>query len=284
MFWLKSLVVTSTVSSLATMPFAMYHFGRIAGWGLLANLVAMPIVSLLSAPLAAAALILSPFGGDTFALRGFGVTLEWVLSIAHTFSGGEAGNRLRFPQMPGISLFLCTGAIVAYCLFDRFRQRLLASLSLSALAVTAWLGSAADRIHWAPSGDLFLESANGTVERIAILSGDGLSPLRFNHVPAQQSCELLDPCAISFDKHQLVILGEVAVRDHQGQSLPASLTLIDPGQVRPEAPLQILWRDVLAENGVTLERRGSQFVKREKPECGKRPWQPCHSDESGPKP
>ena len=35
-FWLKSLIVTSTVTSLATAPYAIYHFERFAGFGVAA--------------------------------------------------------------------------------------------------------------------------------------------------------------------------------------------------------------------------------------------------------
>lgn len=44
LFWIKSIVVTSTVTSLSTAPFAIYHFERFAGFGVLANILAMPIV------------------------------------------------------------------------------------------------------------------------------------------------------------------------------------------------------------------------------------------------
>ena len=86
LFWVQGLFVTSTVSGFATMPFALYHFGRVAGLGLAANLMAMPIVSLISAPAATAALVLAPIGLDRWALRAFGLSLEAVLVVAHVFA------------------------------------------------------------------------------------------------------------------------------------------------------------------------------------------------------
>ncbi|MEM6409875.1 MAG: ComEC/Rec2 family competence protein, partial [Pseudomonadota bacterium] len=60
-FTLQSLFVTSFVGAVATAPFALFHFGRVAAWGLAANLLAMPVISFLSAPLAAGSLIAAPF-------------------------------------------------------------------------------------------------------------------------------------------------------------------------------------------------------------------------------
>ncbi len=39
------LIIASLVAGLATMPYAAYHFHRLAPYGVLANLLAMPIVS-----------------------------------------------------------------------------------------------------------------------------------------------------------------------------------------------------------------------------------------------
>ncbi len=75
--------MTSLVAGTATAPFAIYHFDRVAAFGLLANLLAMPIVTFVSAPFAALSLILTPFGLGDMGLRLFGYSLEAVLAIAH---------------------------------------------------------------------------------------------------------------------------------------------------------------------------------------------------------
>jgi len=70
-----------------TAPFALYHFDRLAGLGLIANLLAMPVISFVSAPSAALALLLTPFGLGYVGLRLFGYSLELVLMIAHLCAG-----------------------------------------------------------------------------------------------------------------------------------------------------------------------------------------------------
>ena len=84
---MKSLALTSFVAAVATGPFALYHFNRIAGFGLAANLLAMPVITFISAPAAGLAMLLAPFGLADIGLRLFGYSLEIVLVIAHYFDG-----------------------------------------------------------------------------------------------------------------------------------------------------------------------------------------------------
>jgi competence protein ComEC len=196
-FWLQSLVVTSTVSGLATLPFALYHFDRAASGGFLANLIAMPIVSLVSAPAAAAALILSPIGLDDWALRVFGWSLEAVLGIAHYFSALVPDNYLSLPAVPSRSLVLSSAAILLFCLLRNAKTAWVLALSLMMLAVLTWIGTAKAHVHWAASGDLFFENASGEVYRAEVFEGDGLSPLRFKDKRALRLCPEQAACQVS---------------------------------------------------------------------------------------
>ncbi len=56
------MLATSLVATLATTPFAIYHFDRAASYSLLANLLAEPIVAFVIMPAAAAAVVMMPFG------------------------------------------------------------------------------------------------------------------------------------------------------------------------------------------------------------------------------
>lgn len=74
-----SIEVTSVVAGLATMPFALFHFDRASPIGFAANLAAMQIVTFFSAPPAALAFLLAPFGLSDVSLRLFRYSLELVL-------------------------------------------------------------------------------------------------------------------------------------------------------------------------------------------------------------
>ena len=60
----SSAALTTLVASLAIAPFAIYHFHRMTHYGLAANLIVTPIVSLLIMPMALLALLTMPLGLD----------------------------------------------------------------------------------------------------------------------------------------------------------------------------------------------------------------------------
>ncbi|MEM9225196.1 MAG: ComEC/Rec2 family competence protein, partial [Pseudomonadota bacterium] len=132
-FWAKSLFMTSLVSSLATAPFAIYHFERFAGLGLIANLFAMPMISLVSAPLAGASLVLSPFGLSGVPLRLFGYSLEWVLWVGHVFSNLAPDEVSQSIPMPaGALAFLSLAMVLAMmCQGWQWRAALFSVFSLA---------------------------------------------------------------------------------------------------------------------------------------------------------
>ncbi len=90
---LVGLAVTSIVAGLATGLFAAYHFHRVAPLGLLANLAAMPIVSLAVMPMALAAMLVMPFGLDVYPLWLMGLAIDGVIGVAsYVMELGPAGN------------------------------------------------------------------------------------------------------------------------------------------------------------------------------------------------
>ena len=56
--YLGAVLLTTLVASVATAPFALYHFIRVAMCGLAANLIAVPLTALWVMPFALAAFIL----------------------------------------------------------------------------------------------------------------------------------------------------------------------------------------------------------------------------------
>lgn len=276
-FWVKSIAVTSFVTSLATMPFALYHFERAAGLGIFANMLAMPIISLVSAPLAAGALLLSPLGLEGVALRAFGFSLEWVLNIAHTVRAWRFFEGVTMPKMPAASLSLFAAAMISMCVLSRSRGSAVLAAILLMSATGVWLISARDRIHWAPSGDVYLETAFGRVERIGFYDGEGLGPLRFSDASENASCPEGENCFVPFEGDTIALLRESAALNCS--ALPdwqVALTGTAISECRDDpSPMVVNWSDVVRENGVTLERRANGFQKKTKPACGRRAWRKC---------
>ncbi len=99
LLWVAGVALTSVVAGLATAPAAAYHFGRVAPFGLLGNLLAMPIVGMVVMPAGVAALFLMPAGLDALPLHAMGLGIEAVLAIAGWLHGlfGDADLGRKIP-------------------------------------------------------------------------------------------------------------------------------------------------------------------------------------------
>lgn len=86
--YFAGVLVSDMVASLATLPFAIYHFNRIALYTSLANLLAAPLIGFFIMPFVLLSLILMPLGLGDYPLQvvGFGIAqvnriTAWVSSL-----------------------------------------------------------------------------------------------------------------------------------------------------------------------------------------------------------
>lgn len=99
--WLRPvamLTVSSLLAGLATAPYSAATFNRLTGYGLLANLLTVPVMDVLMGAGAMAAL-LAPIGLAGPALTVMGLASRWILFIAHWIAGLD-GAITPIPQ-PG---------------------------------------------------------------------------------------------------------------------------------------------------------------------------------------
>ena len=97
--------LTSLIAGLATAPFAIFHFHRFADYGLIGNLLAMPLVSVWIMPCAVMAFVLMPFGldGPILDLMGWGITL--MLQAAQMVAAWPGAVTI-VPALPQLSLIM----------------------------------------------------------------------------------------------------------------------------------------------------------------------------------
>jgi competence protein ComEC len=112
---LAALILASLVAGLATTLFAAYHFHRLAPYGVLANLLAMPVVSAFVMPAGLLALLAMPFGFDGPVWRLMGIGIDWMTSVALWIASlpGAVG---RIPAFGIIPLLVGTLGLVVICL------------------------------------------------------------------------------------------------------------------------------------------------------------------------
>lgn len=104
---------TSLVASGATGPIAAAHFNRIAGYGLVANLLANPVIAVLVMPLGVIAAILGPFGLAGLPLWVMGIGTEVILGIAYAVADMPGAITPVVAPAWYVLPILCLGALVA---------------------------------------------------------------------------------------------------------------------------------------------------------------------------
>jgi competence protein ComEC len=121
------LVLSSLVAGLATAPFAAAHFNRFTDYGLLANLLTVPMMSVLMAAGAMAAL-LAPFGLAMPALWLMELAAPWILFVAYWIAGLE-GAVTPIPA-PGPWAVPLIAAVGVWAVLTRGRAQACAALPL----------------------------------------------------------------------------------------------------------------------------------------------------------
>jgi len=81
-YFFAGIALTTIVAGLAIAPLSAYHFGREAGYSLLANLLALPIFSFVTMPMALVSLLAMPLGFEAVPLQLMGWGVEVILAIA----------------------------------------------------------------------------------------------------------------------------------------------------------------------------------------------------------
>lgn len=129
------IALTSLIAGIATGLFASYHFGRVAPYGLLANLAAMPVVTLLVMPLAVAAVVAMPFGLHVYPFKAMAWAVELVIVIAERVAA--LSPAISTGQMPAAALIAFSLGLILLCFLSTRLK--LAALPFLALGAAFWI-------------------------------------------------------------------------------------------------------------------------------------------------
>jgi competence protein ComEC len=92
------LLTTTLVASIATAPFAAYHFQSLNPYGLIGNGLALPLVSLVVMPSAVLGVLAYPFGLDRPIWQLMGAAVSQVLEVS-AWVGSFSGSTLVVPAL-----------------------------------------------------------------------------------------------------------------------------------------------------------------------------------------
>ena len=109
------LTLASLVAGLATTPYAAYHFHRLAPYGVVANLLAMPVVSAWVMPMGILGVLALPFGFDAMFWELMGQGIDWMITVVLWVANlpGAVGRMQAFGTGP---LLLATAGLLLLCL------------------------------------------------------------------------------------------------------------------------------------------------------------------------
>jgi competence protein ComEC len=157
--YLASILASTVVATLATAPFAIHHFNRLAVFGAVANLVAIPLTGFVVMPAAVVAMLLMPLGLDAVPFQVMAWGTEQVLAIAR-WAAALPAAALQLPLLPVGGLALISLGGLWFCLWQRRWRRL--------GLVAVFLGLAT--MAWVRPPDIFVDGSGGL---IAVRTGDG---------------------------------------------------------------------------------------------------------------
>lgn len=133
---LFTLVFSSVIAGAATAPFAAATFNRFTDYGLIANLLTVPMMSVLMGAGAMAAL-LTPFGLAAPALWLMELAARWILFVAHWIAGLEGSVTPIVAPGPWVMPLLSFGGLLLILMRDRVRWAAVAPLTLG---LVLWAG------------------------------------------------------------------------------------------------------------------------------------------------
>ena len=136
--YLMGSVVSAVVAGLATAPIAAAHFNILPHYGVLANVVAVPIMGFVVMPSAILAAALAPFGGEALGFWGMTLGLGAILDVAsHVADFPHSVSHIKAPPPKVLGLL---AASVLFGILWQGQLRYLAVIPACA-ALISWVMS-----------------------------------------------------------------------------------------------------------------------------------------------
>tara|TARA_R100001086_G_scaffold223666_1_gene141427 strand:+ start:259 stop:1797 length:1539 start_codon:yes stop_codon:yes gene_type:complete len=256
-FW--GIAFASLTASLATAPFAAFHFNRVASLSIPANILTTPIISFWAAPSAALAGVTFPFGGEEIFLKSLGKALEVILMIATLMSSGEGGDLRPMGTMAFAGFIVATSCFVIL----NGRWRWLSSIPM-AVASIAWLASPLPIAIVDAHRQVYVHSPDGWIHIKTIENTKkSLPPLQISDDLTEHDCRI-EACNIQLKQASLHIRTD--------PNLPFAAAIIDTDQQSSGTLIKhhLNFQDINHPVRIVVSRNGK--IERQSLHPSSRPW------------
>lgn len=132
LLYVGGIAFTSVLAGFATMPFALYHFQQWSVYGVLANILAMPVMGIWVMPLAVLSYLGMCIGFSHYPLILMAEGVEWILDVAHYVSALE-GAVIHLPVFSHIAFVLFVSAGLLMMIGPIFARMIAGIMFISAL-------------------------------------------------------------------------------------------------------------------------------------------------------
>ncbi|MGH6663517.1 MAG: ComEC/Rec2 family competence protein, partial [Pseudolabrys sp.] len=276
-----ALMFASLIAELATMPYAAYHFHRLAPYGVLANLLAMPVVSVWVMPMGILGVLALPFGFDAVFWQLMGYGIDRMIAVVLWVAGlpGAVGRIQAFGTGP--LLLATTALLLLLCLL---RSPLRWSGAVLAVLASLWAvltprfdvlvaadgGAAAIRGHDGHLAVLYNGRDSFAIKEWLAADGDGRTP-KDASLQNGVACDAVGCIGHLKDGHleSVALSVEAFVEDCTRAAVVVSAREA-PGKCAATLIDRKIWRD---NGAIGLRRAGDRFeLSAARPADYRRPW------------
>ncbi|MCL4190033.1 MAG: ComEC/Rec2 family competence protein [Rhodobacteraceae bacterium] len=276
------LVMSSAVAGAATAPIAAAAFGRLADYGLLANVLGVPAMGTLVIPGAVFAGLLAPLGAEAPGLWAMEAGTRWILGVAHMVAGLDGAVTAVVAPPRTVLPLAAFGALWALLWPGRAR---LAGLLPVAVAAALWAGAPRPVLLVAetgtligvlgPQGRVLSKGTGETFVGRSWLESDGDAALP--EAAAARPWPGPGPGRLVLGGVEVVHLAGRGARDRLEEACrPGAVVIL--GAAAPEAaeprPCRLIDRAVLARTGALALTPGPGGLEATAAagRAGRRPW------------
>lgn len=280
---LGGVTLSSFVAGMATAPIAAAHFNQVPHYGLIANVVSVPLMGALIIPGAVLAALLAPVGLAWIGLWLMKWPILWILWVAETVAGWPGALSFVVAPPPAVLPLLAAGALAVVLWQGRGR---LAGLPVMALAFALWAGAERPEVLVAESGGL-IGVMTEVGRALSKPKGDGFAAeswLENDGDPAAQAAAFDRPAFAVEGRERVVTIngavilhatGKVAAKAALERCGEAALVIVNVSARAPAGCAVYDLRRLSKTGALAIRAEGAELkVVTAAERAGRRPWSP----------